>query len=98
MTINRRLLNQNILKIIKSMNGKIFDGIIFNGNHMTALNGESYERIRLPEYIPDSFVLPNKVLPIIACLKGDNVTIIRKERYMEISSGDKAYVIDCAKK
>lgn len=92
MTINRQVLLNGMTKIIKSLDRKMFDGIIFHGEYMTAFNTTKYEHIKLPEYIPDSFILPTNIFPIIASLRGEDVTIVRTEKHMEISSGNKTYI------
>lgn len=53
MTIDKSTLCQGVLKILKSLNERIMDGIVFNGEYMTAMNKGGYERVKLPSYIPD---------------------------------------------
>lgn len=88
MTIDKSTLCQGVLKILKSLNESIMDGIVFNGEYMTAMNKGGYERVKLPSYIPDSFVLPTELIIPVLRVKGDTLKITRSERYLTVEGSE----------
>ena len=93
MKIIRKELAENILRISKSLGGNILGGIVFDGEYMTAMNRDGYERVKLPSPISDSFVLPTQLIMPVLQVKGKTLEITRSEKYLTVKGRDEEMIV-----